>query len=213
MDFLFLLLTIVFIFWAFIVVGEESSGQNESNIKEDNDNIEELKTNYSDFFEYDGFYSGTGFGDSTMFKHELVKKYGDYCQECGQTGIPLQVDHIVPISKGGADDLSNMQLLCYDCHMKKHNYSFKETGGSPRKVPEKYKLIVWAFKNQQKIEIRYKKYDGTISKRVIKPITNVYYEKTGRHGGYYVRAYCYLRNEERIFKISRIMNIKKYKDG
>lgn len=27
-----------------------------------------------------------------------------------------QVDHIVPLAKGGTDDLENLQLLCIECH-------------------------------------------------------------------------------------------------
>jgi len=30
-----------------------------------------------------------------------------------------EVDHIIPLKDGGKHLISNMQLLCYDCHMKK----------------------------------------------------------------------------------------------
>lgn len=40
------------------------------------------------------------------------------CQGCGrcQTEMPLEVDHIIPLAKGGSNDLSNLQTLCRGCN-------------------------------------------------------------------------------------------------
>lgn len=46
------------------------------------------------------------------------------CQSCGRKpehGITLQVDHIKPRSKGGTDDMSNLQTLCRKCNIGKSN--------------------------------------------------------------------------------------------
>lgn len=40
------------------------------------------------------------------------------CQHCG-THCNLTVDHIVPRSKGGTDDPSNLQTLCGSCNSRK----------------------------------------------------------------------------------------------
>ena len=46
------------------------------------------------------------------------------CQNCGKympDGVGLQIDHIVPIAKGGKSVPSNLQVLCSKCNGKKSN--------------------------------------------------------------------------------------------
>ena len=44
---------------------------------------------------------------------QIIERDGYVCKHsgCGQTEY-LTVDHIVPISKGGSDDIANLQFLC-----------------------------------------------------------------------------------------------------
>lgn len=49
----------------------------------------------------------------------LTEKFGYQCVYCGET-YRLEVDHIKPLSKGGSNDLENLQLLCGHCNRKKH---------------------------------------------------------------------------------------------
>lgn len=44
--------------------------------------------------------------------------YGPFCARCGRCGN-LTLDHVVPLSKGGAHRLSNLQLLCRECNTAK----------------------------------------------------------------------------------------------
>jgi 5-methylcytosine-specific restriction endonuclease McrA len=45
------------------------------------------------------------------------KRDGERCQRCGATE-GLEVHHITPLSKGGAEfDLSNLTTLCQECHV------------------------------------------------------------------------------------------------
>ena len=46
------------------------------------------------------------------------------CQICGATvkdGAKLEIDHIIPFSKGGNNNESNLQVLCRQCNREKHN--------------------------------------------------------------------------------------------
>lgn len=55
-------------------------------------------------------------------RHEVFKRDNYTCCECGATkkeGATLHIDHIIPVSKGGTDELSNLQTLCTDCNLNK----------------------------------------------------------------------------------------------
>lgn len=47
------------------------------------------------------------------------------CCRCGRVTIDLQVDHITPLSVGGAESDENRQSLCVECHDKKTEREIK----------------------------------------------------------------------------------------
>jgi DNA-binding Xre family transcriptional regulator len=50
------------------------------------------------------------------------------CRICGNSaddGARLEVDHKLPVSKGGTNDLSNLWTLCYECNRGKNTHIVK----------------------------------------------------------------------------------------
>jgi hypothetical protein len=52
-------------------------------------------------------------------KEYLLEKHGRRCAYCGATGVPLEVDHIVPRASLGTDRVSNLTLACHKCNQRK----------------------------------------------------------------------------------------------
>lgn len=48
------------------------------------------------------------------------------CSYCGQKGNKLECDHIIHISKGGSNKLSNLTTSCINCNRSKNNKTLKE---------------------------------------------------------------------------------------
>lgn len=51
---------------------------------------------------------------------DLCELYDYRCLACGEQK-PLTVDHVVPLSKGGTNDIDNIQPLCRNCNSIKHD--------------------------------------------------------------------------------------------
>ncbi len=50
---------------------------------------------------------------------ELCERYGNKCLCCGVAGVALEADHVVPLTRGGSDDIDNIQPLCGTCNRSK----------------------------------------------------------------------------------------------
>jgi 5-methylcytosine-specific restriction endonuclease McrA len=53
---------------------------------------------------------------------DLCDRYGNVCL-CCRAAKPLTVDHVIPISKGGANSIDNIQPLCSTCNTRKKTKS------------------------------------------------------------------------------------------
>lgn len=49
----------------------------------------------------------------------LKRRYSYKCVKCQRRGLELTKDHIIPVSLGGSDDITNLQPLCQSCNSSK----------------------------------------------------------------------------------------------
>lgn len=54
-------------------------------------------------------------------KVQVLMRDKSTCRLCGSTGVKVEIDHIVPWSKGGETILENLQVLCSNCNRGKSN--------------------------------------------------------------------------------------------
>ena len=64
-------------------------------------------------------------------RQTMFEKYEYKCANCGSEVVLFQrfrgdwkvgeVDHIMPFSKGGGNEIENLQLLCVRCNRSKYN--------------------------------------------------------------------------------------------
>lgn len=70
------------------------------------------------------------FIDRETVRHEFLCKrissdiretfYGKPCVSCGKPADTI--DHIIPVSKGGTNDIENLQPMCWPCNRSKRNH-------------------------------------------------------------------------------------------
>jgi 5-methylcytosine-specific restriction endonuclease McrA len=54
-----------------------------------------------------------------MLRRRILRRDSGLCQICEKSGrfsLASEVDHIIPLSKGGSDDEDNLQSICRSCH-------------------------------------------------------------------------------------------------
>jgi 5-methylcytosine-specific restriction endonuclease McrA len=56
----------------------------------------------------------------------LLEKWGRKCAYCGKTNIPLEIEHIIPKSKGGTNAVFNLTISCHNCNQAKNNLDIKD---------------------------------------------------------------------------------------
>ncbi|MEU2264975.1 HNH endonuclease [Streptomyces olindensis] len=50
---------------------------------------------------------------------KALDAYGGYCLCCLRNNLPLEADHVIPLSLGGYHQIDNIQPLCRCCNASK----------------------------------------------------------------------------------------------
>lgn len=56
---------------------------------------------------------------TNKMRFAIYERDGWRCRKCGRRRDDLEVDHIIPIAKGGKSTFDNLQTLCHRCNVKK----------------------------------------------------------------------------------------------
>ena len=72
---------------------------------------------------------GVGYQKGELAEYEtreyLLEKFNRTCVYCGKQNVPFEIEHIVPVSKGGSNRVSNLTLSCVECNRAKDNIDIK----------------------------------------------------------------------------------------
>jgi 5-methylcytosine-specific restriction endonuclease McrA len=63
-----------------------------------------------------------------LLREYLLAKWQRQCAYCQTSGVPLQVEHLVPKSRGGSDRASNLVIACDACNKRKGTRTAEEFG-------------------------------------------------------------------------------------
>jgi 5-methylcytosine-specific restriction endonuclease McrA len=76
--------------------------------------------------------TGVEYQQGTLQGYELreflLENWHRQCAYCGKTGVPLQIEHLVPKSRGGTSRVTNLTLACEPCNQEKGNRTAEEYG-------------------------------------------------------------------------------------
>lgn len=95
--------------------------------KEERFEISDLKDVLKAAEKQNGYMQSREYQRSLMtsaLRYSVLKRDQFRCQICGASaadGVKLEVDHILPISKGGKTELNNLRTLCRECNRGKRD--------------------------------------------------------------------------------------------
>ena len=63
-----------------------------------------------------------------FLREYILEKWQRRCAYCGAREVPLEIEHIVPKSRGGSNRASNLTLACHACNQRKGQQTAAEFG-------------------------------------------------------------------------------------
>lgn len=81
-------------------------------------------------------------------RQQVYEKYGGCCAYCGKLleYKDMQVDHLIPLRSGGADEMENYMPACRRCNHYKRGNSLEAFRRMIEKIPEKLQRDSYIFK-------------------------------------------------------------------
>ena len=101
----------------------EISGNKHPNWRGGKKLAEERNREWKQVYTLNRYAQKIAMGSYTFGEWELLKKqYNHTCLSClkKEPEIKLSQDHIIPLSKGGSNNIENIQPLCFSCNSRKY---------------------------------------------------------------------------------------------
>ena len=83
----------------------------------------------------------------------LLQKFNRKCAYCGKKDVLMEIEHIIPKSRGGSDRVSNLTIACHECNQTKGNQTAEEFGYPKIQAKAKKTLKAAAFMNYVRTRI------------------------------------------------------------
>lgn len=95
--------------------------------------------------------SGIEYQQGTLQGYEireyLLEKFKHKCAYCNKSNISLEIEHIIPKSRGGSNRVSNLTIACHTCNQSKGNLTAEDFGHPSIQSKAKKPLRSTAFMN------------------------------------------------------------------
>lgn len=105
---------------------------------------------------------------SKKLRFEVFKRDSFCCQYCGSNppNVVLEIDHIIPVSKKGTNEIDNLVTSCFNCNRGK---GAKELNCLPQSTVEKTKTLL----EKEEQYLAFKKLTSKIKNREKKEIESI----------------------------------------
>ena len=66
----------------------------------------------------DSFRNGRAAALPVLLRFRVLRRDGFKCRYCGQSPprVALEVDHVIPVARGGRDEMRNLVAACFQCN-------------------------------------------------------------------------------------------------
>jgi hypothetical protein len=107
---------------------------------------------------------------SPSLRFQVLERDGFTCRYCKRKSegdpLPLEIDHLIPVSKGGSNDIQNLVTACRDCNRGKSAKIIKEATPNPadlsRALHSLRDQMLIAMKTRAEIDARDERKQKTI---------------------------------------------------
>ncbi len=90
--------------------------------------LSEIRKGWGLKLEYDRSRVATNTTEANAIFEYIKSAYNSRCAYCDKKTIHLTKDHVVPVSKGGEDNMENIVPACWECNCSKHARNLLDWG-------------------------------------------------------------------------------------